>query len=278
MAAEVALPPPPLKVDAPAPPDGPPPEVVIKAAAGAKNAEGELQKFENLVRCLKIARRNRERCLIACLNLEMALRPTSSQQPLFAQALAAGSVEAIVEAMSAQRGAVEVQMVACQALQHVSAASADGGATRVAASGGCQAVVIAIGAHSTDVLLLQAAAQALELIAFGGSTSRERAVEDGAVEALLGVMKAHRHVQPVQQAALAALQTLVEKQPDCQQAERVAAAGGIAAVVTSLGDSKTNRQIQYWGRMLLQNLCAENRDLRAEAIRKLHYQGIEIDF
>mmetsp|Transcript_68504 Transcript_68504/g.120016 ORF Transcript_68504/g.120016 Transcript_68504/m.120016 type:complete len:242 (-) Transcript_68504:76-801(-) len=238
---------------------------------------GTSNKFVTLVPALQIASRNRERCLVACVGLEIALRPSASQAPLYQQALDAGSVEALIAAMTAQRGAAEVQMVACQALQHLAAAATEGGASRVAAAGGCRAVVIAMGAHAGDVLLLQAAAQALELIAFGGSVSRERAVEEGAVEALLSMLKAQRHVQPVQQAALAALQTLVEKHPDCHQVERVAAAGGIATIISTLGDNKTHKQIQYWGRMLLQILCNENRDLKSEAVRKLHYQGIEMD-
>lgn len=268
-------PPPPFQQDAatPPPPSEPPPGGCPSPLEKASTS----RQFETLVQALLIAKRNSERCLVACIGLEMALRPNASQAPMYQQALDAGSVEAVIAAMTAQRGVATVQMVACQALQHLAAATTDGGASRVAAAGGCRAVIVAMGAHSGDVLLLQAAAQTLELIAFGGSVSRQRAVEEGAVEALLGMLKAQRHVQPVQQAALAALQTLVERQPDCHQVERVAAASGIATIISTLGDHKTHKQIQYWGRMLLQSVCSQNRDLKAETVRKLHYQGIEMD-
>jgi hypothetical protein len=114
-------------------------------------------------------------------------------------------------------------------------------------------------------------------VAFGGPLSRQQAVNEGAVEVLLSALKAHRGAAEMQEAVLAALQTVIEKNPDCQQIERLAAANGIHAVVTSLGEHRSDQKVQYWGRLLMHSVCNENRDLRTEALRKLHYQGIELE-
>merc|ERR1711924_578825 len=152
---------------------------------------------------------------------------------------------------------------------------ATSGAARIAEAGGCEALLR--GVAGPDPLLAQAAAHALELVAFGGPVSRERAVNDGAVEMLLSALKAHRSASELQEAVLAALQTVIEKNPDCQQIERLAAANGIPSIVTSLGEHKEDQKVQYWGRLLMQAICSESRDLRAEALRKLHYQGVELE-
>merc|ERR1712139_477586 len=114
-----------------------------------------------------------------------------------------------------------IQLIACHALQHLATAASCKGATSVAEAGGCEAMLVALGpAHSQNALLAQAAAHALELVAFGGPSARERAVSSGALEVLLSVLKVHRSNADVQQAVLAALQTITERNPDCQQIER----------------------------------------------------------
>lgn len=217
-----------------------------------------------------------EECLAACEALEAAAAKSCN---IHRRILAAGGADVIVHAMHEYRdGDMKLQVAFCQTLQHLASATASMGATVVADAGACKAIANALSLwHSEDALVVQAAAHALELIAFGGPRSREHAVKDGALEALLGATKKHKSSAIVQQAVLAALQTLVENNPNCQQVERVAAANGIQIIVTILGDHNTDKQVQYWGRLLIQNICEDHKDLKAETLRKLHYQGIELE-
>jgi len=235
-------------------------------------SSGEAKK---LVQALLESTQDRDGCMAACQAIEIA---TARSSTVHRRLLAAHGAEALVAAMSAHSDVAEIQLIACHALQHLATAASCGGAARVADAGGCEAMLLALGpAHSQDPLLAQAAAHALELVAFGGPLPRGRAVSDGAVEVLLSALKAHRANAAVQLAVLAALQTVVERNPDCQQIDRVSKCNGINNIVSSLGEHKSDKQVQYWGRLLLQGICASNRDLRAEALRKLHYQGIELE-
>jgi len=215
---------------------------------------------------------DRDTCLEACAALEAAtVRSVATHRRL----LRADGAEAVAGAMSSFLEDAEVQLVACQVLQHLASSSSADGAGHVARSGGCAAIVAALDAHRADPLVLQAACHALELVAFGGVAARTLVVADGAAEALVRVLKEASGQAHALQAALAALQALIERNPECTQ--KVADAGGIAAIVNVLGSSKNDRQIQYWGRLLLQGLCTENRSLRTEAVRKLHYQGVDME-
>lgn len=229
---------------------------------------------DKLVQALKVSAEQREACAEALAALEAAAARSQSAQ---CRMLTIGAAQVVVDAMRAHGGVVEVQLLSCLVLQHLASNISMGGALRISEARGCEAITIAMNANSGNALLAQAGAQTLELIAFASPETRQRAVEDGALEALLSVLKVHRHSVDAQQAALAALQTLVERNPDCQQVERVAAAEGIALIITTLSDHRAERQVQYWGRLLLQNICLGNRDLKAEAVRKLHYQGIEME-
>merc|ERR1712176_673992 len=100
-----------------------------------------------------------------------------------------------------------------------------------------------------------------ELVAFGSSEGRAAAVTDGAVEAEIKIIKTHRKSIDLLQAAIAALQALIED-PDCQR--QISKAGGIAALVAALGEHRENQQIQYWGKLLLQGLANANSELRTE--------------
>jgi len=242
------------------------PEVAAVPSSGPRN------EHEPLVQALIDSTQDGETCLAALVTLESA---TARSGTLHRRVLAAGGAEALVAAMTTHREVADIQLVACHAIQHLAAAASYGGAARVAEAGGCEVLLQAI--EGPDPLLAQAAAHALELVAFGGPLPRQRAVSDGAVEVLLSALKAHRSAAEMQEAVLAALQTVVEKKPDCQQIERLAAANGIPCIVTSLGEHKADQKVQYWGRLLMQLICSENRDLRAEALRKLHYQGIELE-
>lgn len=217
-----------------------------------------------------------EECFAACEALEAAVAKSSN---IHRRILVAGGADVIVHGMHEYRdGASKLQVAFCQALQHLASGTDSMGATVVADAGACKAIANALSLwHSDDALVVQAAAHALELIAFGGPRSREHAVKDGALEALLGATRKHKSSAFVQQAVLAALQTLIEKSPDCQQVERVAAANGIQIIVTILGDHKADRQVHYWGRLLIQMICQDHMDLKAETLRKLHYQGVEME-
>lgn len=218
---------------------------------------------------------DRDECLAACTALEAA---TARSSALHRHVVSSGGVEALVEVMAAHRQDVDIQLAACHTLQHLAASAACHGAARVAEAGGCEGILLAMGSmHSQNTLLVQAAAQTLELVAFGGPSQRKRAVDAGAVEGLASVLKVHRSNADVQQAVLAALQTIVERDPDCQQIDRLAAADGISRIIASLGEHKADQQVQYWARLLLHDVCTENRELRTEALRKLHYQGIELE-
>lgn len=217
-----------------------------------------------------------EDCLVACEALEaVAAKSCNAHRRI----LAAGGADVIVKAMHEYRdGDMKLQVAFCQTLQHLASATASMGATVVADAGACKAIANALNIwHSDNALVVQAAAHALELIAFGGPRPREHAVKDGALEALLGATKKHKSSAIVQQAVLSALQTLVEKNPNCQQVERVTAANGIQIIVGILGEHKADKQVQYWGRLLIQNICEDHIDLKAETLRKLHYQGIELE-
>jgi len=135
--------------------------------------------------------------------------------------------------------------------------------------------VAAIDAHADDALVQQVACHALELIAFGGAVPCSRGVAEGVVGAVLRVLKTQRGKVGALRAALAALQAILSDGEGARQ--RVVTGGGLKAIVDILGDAKGDANIQYWGRLLLQSLCAENHDLRAEAARKLHWKGIELD-
>merc|ERR1712014_524657 len=163
---------------------------------------------------------------------------------------------------------LEIQMIACRALQHLS--TSPEGAAQVAEAGGCKACVDIMSARPEDALVQQLACHALELIAFGGSEPRLRAISDGAAEVPVQVLKLHRASPLAQQAALAALQAILEEGGASQQI--VADAGGLQAAVNTVSDHKGDANIQYWGRLLIQSLCIGNNDLRAEASRKLHYK------
>merc|ERR1719247_266325 len=167
--------------------------------------------------------------------------------------------------MNRHSDAADIQLVACHVLQHLASTASCSGAARVAEAGGCKVLLLAI--RGPDPLLAQAAAHALELVAFGGPLPRQQAVSEGAVEVLLSALKAHRRAAEMQEAVLAALQTVIEKNPECEQIERLAAANGIHAVVTSLGEHRSDQKVQYWGRLLMHSVCNEHRDLRTEALR-----------
>lgn len=257
---------------------GPPKEMFTEvpevSSSSASRRPSKPEALEPLVQALLDSSQDRDACLAACTALEAA---TARSHSLHRQVIAADGVEALIAAMAAHRGVSEIQLVACLALQHLAAAASCNGAARVAQAGGCEALLLAMAHDAQDPLLAQAAAHALELVAFGGPVPRQRAVDDGAVEALLSVMKVHRAASELQHAALASLQTIVERNPDCQQAERLVAADGIQRITTVLGEHKGDQQVQYWGRLLLHDMCTHNRDLRADALRKLHYQGIELE-
>jgi hypothetical protein len=232
---------------------------------------------EPLVDALIDSMEDPKRCFDACIALEAA---TAKSSHIHARIVDAGGIEAIVDAMTpheTHETNAQIQLVACHTLQHLSSSSSYQGADKVAEAGGCKAIALALsGNYCGDPLLVQAAAHALEIIAFGGPRGRERTVRHGAIEALLAALKMHRTSVDVCQAGLAALQAIVEKDPDCQQAERFAKANGISNIVSTLGEHKSDKQVQYWGRLLLHSLCEDNRDLKAEAMRKLHYQGIDL--
>lgn len=246
------------------------PEVVTSPSVGRRGDP------EQLVQSLLDSTQDRDGCLAACIALEAAAARSSA---LHRRILTSGGAEALVAAMAAHRGAADIQVVACHALQHLAAAASCNGAMTVAEAGGIEAMLLAAGsAHAHDPLVIQAVAHALELVAFGGPLPRQRAVSNGAVEVLVSALKVHRGaVEDLQQAVLAALQTIVVRNPDCQQVERFAAADGIQRIVTCLGEHRADTQVQYWGRLLLHDVCTENRDLRTEALRKLHYQGVELE-
>eukprot|EP00747_Dinoflagellata_sp_TGD_P163566 gnl/TRDRNA2_/TRDRNA2_182350_c0_seq1.p1 gnl/TRDRNA2_/TRDRNA2_182350_c0~~gnl/TRDRNA2_/TRDRNA2_182350_c0_seq1.p1 ORF type:complete len:302 (+),score=69.92 gnl/TRDRNA2_/TRDRNA2_182350_c0_seq1:72-908(+) len=239
--------------------------LVAEGAAGSKNK----LKPEEVVRALHTSIKDRTACLQGCCTLEAETQRSSTCHK---RVLSAGGAEALTSVMDTHKGDPEVQIMACRTLQHLAATAATNGAELIARAGGCQAIVAAMAAHPADALLQQVACHALELIAFGGSVPKARAVSDGAPEALVQTLKMHHAATAVLQAALAALQAMIEG-----ITESVSKAGGISAVTAALVEHKGDQQVQYWGRLLLQVACGENFDIRREVLRTLHYQGIEMD-
>lgn len=250
------------------------PEVaaVSSSASPAASRSGAQSDPEPLVQELLDSTQDHDACLAACASLEAA---TARSSTLHRRVIAGGGVEALLAAMHGHREHPDIQLVACHALQHLAAAASCGGAARVAQAGGCAILLTAIA--GPDTLLAQAAAHTLELVTFGGPVPRQLAVSSGAVETLLSALKAHRSAPDMHEAVLAALQAVIEKDPDCQQIERLAAANGIPLIVSSLGENRSNQKVQYWGRLLMHAVCSENVNLKAETLRKLHYQGIELE-
>merc|ERR1712232_619674 len=101
-------------------------------------------------------------------------------------------------------------MGACHAIQHIAASVQANGAMQLAQAGSCAAARFAMDAHPGDALLQQSACHALESLAFGSSEACSQAVTDGAVEAVLQALKKHRKSTEVVQAALSALQAMVD--------------------------------------------------------------------
>lgn len=187
--------------------------------------------------------------------------------------MSGGGAKGLLDTMALRANVAAVQIPALKILQHLAASPE--GADQLAELGACSACVAAMKAHKDDALLQQVACHALEILSFASDVARDKAVEDSAIEAALQVLKLHQKHAKVQQSALAALQAMVSQGAETQK--RMGDAGGIPATVATLSVHKTNQSVQYWGRLLLMALCSGNRDLRLETVRKLHWQGMEVD-
>eukprot|EP00929_Paragymnodinium_shiwhaense_P055562 TRINITY_DN27838_c0_g1_i1.p1 TRINITY_DN27838_c0_g1~~TRINITY_DN27838_c0_g1_i1.p1 ORF type:complete len:299 (-),score=105.05 TRINITY_DN27838_c0_g1_i1:106-1002(-) len=235
------------------------------AAAGA-----EAQKAEQVLEALSRGPLPESDCLQALEALELATMRSGNMQ---AKLLAGSGAKSLLETMTAQLANADVQVASLKTVQHLAASPE--GADAMASLDACGTCVAAMKAHNEQALLQQVACHALEILAFASDSAKEKAVASSAVEAILQVLRYHKKHVKVQQAALAALQALVCGSPGTQK--RMADAGGIPAAVTTLVEHKKNQSVQYWGRLLLVALCAGNKELRLETVRKLHWQGMEID-
>eukprot|EP00440_Ansanella_granifera_P033135 gb/GFBE01035952.1/.p1 GENE.gb/GFBE01035952.1/~~gb/GFBE01035952.1/.p1 ORF type:complete len:256 (+),score=50.49 gb/GFBE01035952.1/:1-768(+) len=247
------------------------------AVAGADGAEdvspGSAKDVEQVVQSLLESTSDREVCLGCCKVLEAAtLRSTNCQR----RVLSCKGPEALVATMSAHLQDAEVQMYACRTLQHLASLGASEGPLVLAKAGACKAASESMASHPADATVQQAACHAIELIAFGGAEPRAQAHVSGCAQAVLKGLQQFRKDAAVQEANLAALQALIHEEPECREA--VTKAGGLAAIIGALADHRDNAQVQYWGEVLLAGLCRDNAELRQEAMRKCHFQKLEIDF
>lgn len=226
---------------------------------------------DDAMRVLLAPKAHKEDRLLALESLESA---TMSSSACHRRVLLGNGSEAVVSAMKAHLANAPLQATACRVLQHLSTSVAADAAARVARAGGLEAVVAALLAHPQDVAVQQSGSHAIELLVFAGAERQAKAVDLGAVEALVGTLGAHRRHNRVQQAVLAALQAVLGGVPDA--GPRLKEAGTVNAVVAAVSDGKGDRQVQYWGRLLLQTLCAEH-GLKTDVTKTLHWSGIEME-
>lgn len=230
---------------------------------------------DHAVRVLATPKVHKEDCFLALESLEAA---TMSSSACHRQVLNGKGAEAVVTTMKAQLAHAPLQATACRVLQHLSTDVACDASGCIARAGGLEAVVAAILAHPTDASVQQSGSHALELLVFGGAERQARAIELGAVEALVVALNNHRRglgaVEALVVAVLAALQSMLGGIPE--QGHRLKEAGTINAVVSAISDGKGDRQVQYWGRLLLQTLCSEH-GMKKDVTRALHWSGIDME-
>lgn len=242
------------------------PETAEHAADGRKEAISQaLQSLQTLTA-------DRDSCIANCRMLENITLKSSGSQ---ARLLKADGAKTLTMIMAAHLKDAEVQMVVCRTLQHLASAVSANGPGILAQAGACAAARCAMEAHENDADVQQAACHAIELMAFGGPEPRSQAIIDGCPEAILQALKKFRDKAFVIQACMASLQALIED-VECQQ--RLVKAGALTVVITALGDCKDNAEVTYWGQLLINGLCNGNAELRQEAVRKCHFQKIELDF
>lgn len=243
-----------------------PPQGAVPSSPNSKGKEDS----ELVLSTLADAANDREAALEGLRVLEAATFKGSGQS----RVLSGDGVKGVTLVMTEHLTDAEVQVMACRVLQHLAAASSDGGLA-LAQAGACAAVRAAMDAHSGDPLVQQAACHATEVLAFGSPEVRSQAVSDGTGQAVMNAIKRHRANAFVQQAALPALHAMAEDGE--QLLEQVKKAGTIAAIVAALSDHKDDPQVQNWGQLALRGLCSQSDELRTEALRKCHWQGLELD-
>mmetsp|Transcript_96583 Transcript_96583/g.171725 ORF Transcript_96583/g.171725 Transcript_96583/m.171725 type:complete len:253 (+) Transcript_96583:63-821(+) len=240
-----------------------PPESPSAAGRGREDIEQVLQ-------LLAEASTDREACLAGCRKLEVTtLKSTVSQS----RVLSADGAKVLSLVMAAHLKDSEVQLTACQLMQHLAAASP--GPEKLAEAGACAAACRAMDAHAEEPILHRAACHVVELVAFGGEMPRSQAVTDGCTEAVLGALKKFKGNAAVQEACLGALQALAE---DSEGKERINEASGLGTVVSCLAERREDAQVLSWGQAIITELCRDNPELTQDAKRKCHYSGLQIDF
>lgn len=244
------------------------------AASGLKVAvRGTDDEIYQIIERLLTNSLSKEACVSDLTTLEAAtLRNAVCHKSI----LSFGGAKAITTVMAEHIDDASIQTLACRILQHIAAADHIECAAQLASDGAIAAMRFAMGAHPNDALVQQVACHALELLAFASPDAKAQAVTDGAVEAVLGVLRTHRKNEHVVLGALAALQALVEDEPDSQQ--RLQRESGAPSIVAAMAEHRDLPQTIAWGRLLLQGLClAGDPELRAEVLRKCHYQGIDLE-
>eukprot|EP00933_Yihiella_yeosuensis_P037163 TRINITY_DN31049_c0_g1_i1.p1 TRINITY_DN31049_c0_g1~~TRINITY_DN31049_c0_g1_i1.p1 ORF type:complete len:297 (-),score=88.05 TRINITY_DN31049_c0_g1_i1:89-913(-) len=239
--------------------------------ANPETAPSKRDDLEQVLKSLE-AEPDRESCLEGLRTLEAAtLKSSSCHQRI----LKAEGAKVLVALMALYLQDSEVQIVASNILQHLASSATADGAVLIAQAGGCAAACSAMDSHPEVAAVQQAACHAVELIAFAGPELRAQVLADGCAEAVIQALKKFRGNSAVTQACLAALQPLAEDK-ECQA--RLEKVGGMAAIISALADTKENAQVMYWGQIVMEGMCAGNSELRQEAIRKCHFQKIELEW
>ena len=232
-----------------------------------RSKEDVEQALQTLKNCAE-----RDSCLSACELIEaVTFRSTTVQQRLVEMS----GIEILLESMKKYLQDKELQIMFCRVLQHVASIAP----RELSNAGLCALLKETLEVHTSEAAVHQASWQVLELTVLMDEEARRLAIQDGYPELVVASLKKFRGPgdAAVQEACLAALQALLESATS-ELCQMVAKTGGIAAIIGALADHRDNSQMQYWGQIVLANLCCDNPELRTEAQRKCHWQKIEIDF
>ena len=235
-----------------------------KAQAEAARARAEAEESMAMAAAEEEAARQLQEQLRAAAAAERQRKEQAQRQAQRAAALlsevqSAGPARA-VEILRQTADDAQIQAAGCRRLVELGNDD-DANDSRIAAAGGIEAVLRAMGAHAGDARVQESGCGALMNLMYNSPERKAAVAAAGGLEAVLRAMGAHAGAAAVQQDGCAALMNLAGYSPERSAA--VAAAGGLEAVLRSMGAHVGFAGVQEHGCAALRNLARNSPERKA---------------
>ncbi|CAB9512061.1 armadillo repeat containing 6 [Seminavis robusta] len=198
-------------------------------------------------------------------------KEASDSEEFCSSVLLNGGIEALLDAMAAQKDVPGVQEAACKVLG-VLVYNRESHKEWLAESEGLAAILGAMHLHRTDVGVQEAACGALHNFVFGHEPSQLLAAQSGAITAVVNAMDAHRSNPGVQELGCAALANIAcHTNPDILRS--IVHQGGLGTVLSAMEEHVQDDGVQESACAALSNLIYHDSS-REEVMAGIQYKEI----